>query len=102
MPPTVAALQPPTSLLGTMDEGRYYALSVDFAETVPDVVWPLSVQTFSAMRNDPALSAVLSAVMLPIRRATWAVDPTGCRAEVAQMVADDLGVPVLGVDAPTA
>lgn len=102
MAPNDLLLKPPTSLQGVMDEGRYYALSVDFAEHVPDVVWPLSNQTFSQMRNDPAVAAVLSAVMLPIRRATWAVDPTGCRDQVAQMVADDLGLPVLGTNAPTA
>jgi hypothetical protein len=95
-------MRPPTSLVGVMDEGRYYALSVDFAETVPDVVWPTSNITYATMRNDPAISAVLSAYMLPIRRATWTVDPAGCRDEVVRMVADDLGIPVLGDDQPGA
>jgi hypothetical protein len=85
-----------------MDEGRYLALSVDYAETIPDVIWPVSNITYSMMRNDPAVSAVLSAITLPIRRATWAVDPAGCRPKIAQMVADDLGLPVLGVSKPTA
>jgi hypothetical protein len=48
------------------------------------------------MRRDPQLAAVLSALTLPIRRATWCVDPAGVRDEVAQLVADDLGLSVLG------
>lgn len=45
------------------------------------------------MRHDPQLQAVLSAYRLPIERATWAVDGTGCRPEVTQLVCDDLGLP---------
>jgi hypothetical protein len=40
----------------------------------------------------------LNAFALPIRRATWAIDPTGCRDEIVQTVADDLGVRILGTD----
>nr|WP_188188044.1 hypothetical protein [Nonomuraea sp. SYSU D8015] len=50
------------------------------------------------MRHDPQLKAVLSAYTLPIRRAAWSVDPAGCRDEVVQLVADDLGLPILGAD----
>jgi hypothetical protein len=53
------------------------------------------VITYGRMRHYPQLRAVLSAYLLPIRRATWAVDPAGCRDEVAQHVADDLGLPIL-------
>lgn len=69
---------------------------VDVSESVMDLQWPLSVGTYSRMRRDPKLTAVLGAITLPIRRATWTVDPAGCRDEVAQLVADDLGLPVLG------
>ena len=79
------------SLGGGMD-----ASFVDVAETVADLTWPLSVTTYSRMRRDPKLTAVLAAITLPIRRATWTVDPAGCRDEVAQLIADDLGLPVLG------
>lgn len=72
----------------------------DFLETVPAVLWPLSIQTYADMRRDAQLTAVLAAYMLPIRRATWALDPAGCRPEVAALVADDLGLPLLGADKP--
>jgi len=50
------------------------------------------------MRHDPQLKAVLSAYCLPLLRATWAVDPAGCRDEVVQHVADGLGIGILGHD----
>lgn len=53
------------------------------------------------MRHDPQLAAVLKAYILPILRATWAVDPSGCRDEVAAQVAADMDLPILGSnDAP--
>lgn len=88
----------PTRDIGHLDAnyGQWYG---DLLEQIPDLTWPLSARTFSMMRHDPQLTAVLSAYTLPIRRATWAVDPAGCRDEVVQLVADDLGLPILGVDA---
>lgn len=95
------AQQAPTRDIGQLADiyglgGGIDASFVDVAEVVADLQWPLSVLTFGRMRHDPKLAAVLAAVSLPIRRATWTVDPAGCRDEVAQMIADDLGLPVLG------
>lgn len=91
----------PTRDLGRLADqwslgGGIDASYVDVTEVVPDLQWPQSVTTYSRMRRDPKLTAVLAAITLPIRRATWTVDPAGCRDEVAQLVADDLGLPVLG------
>jgi hypothetical protein len=92
----------PLQLAGHVDETVWgYALA-EALEHVGDCVFPTSVTTYAAMRRDPALAAILAAYTLPIRRATWAVDPTGCRPEVAQLVADDLGLPVVGDDSPGA
>jgi len=85
----------PTRDIGVLDGGHYGHLYTDLLEIIPDLMWPTSVQTYARMRHDPQLTAVLAAYTLPIRRATWAVDPTGCRDEVAQLVADDLGLPIL-------
>jgi hypothetical protein len=68
-------------------------------ETAADLIWPQSVITYGRMRHDPQLNAVLSAYIHPLMRATWALDPTGCRAEVVKRVADDLGMGILGDDA---
>jgi predicted ABC-type ATPase len=53
------------------------------------------------MRRDPQLSAILNAYFLPLLRARWALDGTGCKPEVVQHVSDDLGVAIKdGDDTP--
>lgn len=72
-------------------------LAQDTAETNPDLAWPASVAVFDKMRReDSQVSSVLRAVTLPVRSATWAIDPTGVRPEVVDLVASDLGLPVVG------
>src|SRR3954452_21863705 len=91
----------PATATGYVDDGVWFSrLYTDLVEYVPDLVWPTSVATYNQMRRDPALTAILAAYTLPLRRATGNVDPTGCRPEVAQLVADDLGLPVAGMDTP--
>jgi hypothetical protein len=79
--------------------GYLHDIYADVVETVPDLYWPNSVTVYSQMRTDPQLQGILSAFTLPLRRATWAVDPAGCRPEVVTLVADDLGLPILGQEA---
>lgn len=89
----------PTSVLGYVDDSRTFGgLLVDVFETIPDLAWPSSTHTYAQMRHDPQLQGILKAYTLPLRRASWSVDPAGCRPEVAQLVADDLGLPLLGAD----
>lgn len=95
----------PTSPSGQTDGNSAYwsqgygAVVDAMLEYVPDLTWPLSIRTYSRMRWDPQLKAVMGAYTLPIRKATWAVDGAGCRPEVTAAVADNLGMPVLGQDA---
>lgn len=93
---------PPTALQGYSDYSVWGFSLTDVLEHVPSLIWPASITVYAEMRRDPQLAAVLAGITLPIRRATWAVDPTGCRPEVAQMVADDLGLPIVGMDKPGA
>lgn len=66
-------------------------------EANPDLIWPRSVPVYDRMRReDPQVISVLRAVTLPIRRAWWAVDGTGCRPEVVAQIAEDLGLPIKG------
>jgi hypothetical protein len=76
----------------------YDAMFGDLLEQVPDLLWPASVWTYSRMRFDPQLQAVLAAYSLPIRRASWNIDPRGARPEVAKVVATQLGLPLAGSD----
>ncbi|GAA3781247.1 phage portal protein family protein [Micromonospora maritima] len=66
-------------------------------EPTPELRWPLSVKVYDAMRSqDSQVASVLRAVTLPVRRTPWRIDPAGARDEVVRLVADDLGLPVVG------
>ncbi len=72
-------------------------LATDAHETNPDLIWPLSNEVFDRMRReDPQVMSVLGAVTLPIQESDWQLDPAGVRDEVAQLVADDLGLALKG------
>ncbi|MFJ3957707.1 DUF935 family protein [Arthrobacter sp. NPDC090010] len=72
----------------------------DELEKTPELQWPRNIEVYDAMRRqDAQVVSVLRAVTLPIRRTTWRIDPAGCKPEVAQMVAEDLGLPLLGQEA---
>lgn len=69
----------------------------DQFETVGDLLWPRSVQTYTRMaRDDSRLSSILQAIALPIRLTSWRIDPSGASDEVTQHIADDLGLPIVG------
>ncbi len=93
----------PTTLRGYTTQDAYYgSVLTDILEHVPDLQYPLSVPVYGQMRNEGAIASVLAAYTLLLRRATGTVNPAGCRPEVAQLVADDLGLPVAGKDEPGA
>lgn len=74
-----------------------YASLVDAVlEYVPDLIWPTAGDVLNQMRNDGQLAGSLRAFTLPIRRAQWALDASGCRPTVWKQIADDLGLPVIG------
>lgn len=95
-------LKLPTPTGYTSDDVWFQAALAEAAEWIPEVMWPTSMWTYATMRRDPQLAALLNAWMLPVRRATWQVSPDGVRPEVAQLVADDLGLSVAGQDKPGA
>lgn len=91
----------PTNLRGYIDDLGVdsYGSVVDYLlENTPQLVHPQSVTTFARMRHDPQLTAILQAYGRAIGRAHYAVDPKGCKDEVVQQTADDLGLAILGVD----
>jgi hypothetical protein len=79
-----------------VDSGIYGSASQDNLETVKDLQWPASIETYSRMRRDPQIAATLNSYTLPLRAAHWAIDPSGCRAEVADYASDTWGLPILG------
>lgn len=71
----------------------------DLHEQVPDLVYPWSLKIFSRMyREDSRVRSMLSAISLPIRRTAWRIDPNGAEDEVVELVANDLGLPIVATD----
>lgn len=69
----------------------------DEDERVPELQWPQSVHTYSRMtREDGRVSSLLQAIGLPVRRTPWRIDPNGARDEVAEFVAQNLGLSIAG------
>lgn len=61
--------------------------------------FPRSARVFGKMgREDAQVYSVLQAIMLPIIRASWWIDPNGADEEVVGLVAGDLRLQVLGDD----
>jgi hypothetical protein len=68
----------------------------DVTETVPELAWPSSINTYSAMRTDAQIASLLQAFTLPIRRYRWYIAPNGARDEVVEDVANDFNLPDRG------
>jgi hypothetical protein len=69
----------------------------EIEETNPELVWPLSINVFDRMRReDPQVMSVLRAVTLPMQESEWRLDATGVRDEVAEHIANDLGLGIVG------
>lgn len=95
----------PTRELGRVEDISLTPWLVDPSEYVPELTWPASVTTYAKMRRDPSIKSVLNAYTLPILRAPWHVDPRGASDRMARIVADSLGLQVLGdepIDGPIA
>ena len=64
----------------------------------PELTWPTSVAVYDRMRRSSGqVSAILRSVTLPIISARWELDPAGARDEVVAAVAEDMGLPIMGV-----
>ncbi|MCW3766461.1 DUF935 domain-containing protein [Paenarthrobacter sp. PAE-2] len=92
----VDPISAPTSEKGYVGPSSQWWASPDEEET-PELRWPLNVGVYDRMRRqDAQVISVIRAVTLPIRRTAWRIDPNGARPEVAQQVADDLGLQLVG------
>lgn len=85
----------PRTTVGSLGTG-YDSLALDLLENVPALTFPLSMQTYGRMRTDPHIASVLAAYELPMRSASYAINPRGCRDEVVQLCADAWGLPIAG------
>src|SRR6266545_1101221 len=99
----MTAASAPTAELGyAFPAPGYWSASTDWIEQTAELRWPNCVRIYDAMRRqDAQVASMLRAVTLPVRRTKWRVDPGEARPEVAQQVADDLGLPLVGAEAST-
>ena len=105
--PTIEPMPTPKALAAKVSaEERGYVVPSDEAawglmdkEPTPELRWPENIEVYDRMRRqDAQVISVLRAVTLPIRRTQWRVDPAGASPEVTNFVAQNLGLPVVGVD----
>lgn len=88
----------PTTEIGSATRGHSWWQLHD-EEQVPELRWPLATEVYDRMRrSDAQIASVLRAVTLPVLSTGWAIDPNGARDEVAEQIADDLGLPLVGTD----
>lgn len=71
---------------------------IDEAEHAFKLKWPRSIELFEQMLTDAQVNALRAAVVLPLKRRRWLIDPNGAEDRVVRHVADDLGLAVLGED----
>lgn len=88
----------PTTEIGSATRGASWWQLHD-EEQVPELRWPVATEVYDRMRrSDAQIASVLRAVTLPVLSTGWAIDPNGARDEVAEQIADDLGLPLVGTD----
>jgi hypothetical protein len=77
-----------------------WGAGTDPYEETPELAWPYGVRVFDRMRRtDGQVRGTYWAVTLPMRRpGIFALDPDQAREEVVTQVADDLDLPVMGMD----
>lgn len=66
-------------------------------EETPELRWPLAPWVYDRMRRqDAQVGSTLRAVISPIVRTQTRVNGSGCRDEVTEFVASNLGLPIVG------
>lgn len=95
------AISAPTRELGYVNPfpQGFFQANLEADEITRALVWPNNLRIYDQMcREDSQVAAILRAVTLPIRRAQYRVDPSGAKARVTKLIAEDLGLPIVGQD----
>lgn len=68
-------------------------------EKTPELRWPACLEVYEDMNDqDGQVGSAFDAVVTPILSAKRRLHPNGARDEVVEHVANDLGIPIVGVD----
>lgn len=96
---------PPTGEVGYAAAGKAVG-ALGWADPVlmaatSDLIWPADLPVYERMRSEDAQPAsALRAVALPVLSTQWGLDLAGCRDEVGEDVARNLGLAVHGQPLP--
>ena len=86
----------PQTEVGYAAEASWWG-GIEQTEETPELIWPRNIEMYDRMRRqDAQVISVLRAVTLPILRTGWRIDANGARAEVVELIADDLGLQIAG------
>jgi hypothetical protein len=86
------------------EQGYAYPSGLQFwidltQEETPELRWPLAPWVYDRMRRqDSQVGSTLRAVISPITRTQTRVNGRGCRDEVTEFVATNLGLPIVGAE----
>jgi hypothetical protein len=58
----------------------------DETEEVAALAWPQCIDVYDRMRNDAQIAALFLALLLPIYRYEWYIDPNGAEDNIVQHV----------------
>lgn len=89
---------PPVTVRGYVnDTTQFWSPPGTEDESTPELRWPQSIPIYDQMRRqDAQVRSVLRAVVLPILRTDWWIEPNGARDEVVEHISNDLGLPIKG------
>lgn len=105
MAPTPTA--PPVSEIGYVNPSAGYGIGTlggwvdDQAEETAACAWPESNRTYNLMRRNSTVRTVLAAATRPVLRpGIFAIDPQGADPAKVLILAEDLDLPVIGMERP--
>ena len=88
--------KPSTTARAAQGEAAPWSTFYDDFDLPPDLRTPYDMRTYRNMRMDAQITSLLKATWLPVLRTQARIDADGCRPEVAEHVAVNLGLPLVG------
>lgn len=93
--------KPPTRVVGSVTDtaalptaGTSWAALMHDDEYVPELQWPLSLDVYDRIRNDPRVSGILLAFIMTIMKRRAVLKRNGSRDDVCVAMSEDFGIPL--------
>lgn len=95
----VDPVKPSTTARAAQGNSAPWSTFYDEVDLPSDLRSPQDARTYRNMRMDAQITSLLKATWLPVLRTQARVDADGCRPEVAEHVAVNLSLPLVGQEA---